>query len=156
MLTIIIHVKKLWLLPTIAIIIHIWSSPQFQIRCKNPNNWWQHYLSFYFYLFYSEGRRTLNVKICHYLSQTRFFGIIMQKNFFPTLFLLKFLVCTYLNQYLFYFMFVWNFSALHLFTMLILIFLKIGNKHNLTTQCGDKLFIKHNLHHIIETLYGHQ
>jgi len=56
----------------------------------------------------------------------------------------------------FYFMFVWNFSALHLFTMLILVFLKIGNKHNLTTQCGDELSIKHNPHHITEALYGHQ
>jgi hypothetical protein len=37
-----------------------------------------------------------------------------------------------------------------------LIFLNIGNKHNLTTQCEDELFIKHNPHHITEALYGHQ
>jgi hypothetical protein len=39
-----------------------------------------------------------------YIKQD-FLRLLCKRIFFPTLFLLKFLVCTYLNQYLFYFMF---------------------------------------------------
>jgi hypothetical protein len=53
-----------------------------------------------------------------YIKQD-FLRLLCKRIFFPTLFLLKFLVCTYLNQYLFYFMFLWNFCVLDLFTMLI-------------------------------------
>jgi hypothetical protein len=68
---------------------------------------------------------TLSVKILRYFHQTRYFwGVIRWRNFFsPTLLLLKFLLCTYLNHYKFHFisMFALSFDTLYLFDLLVLV-----------------------------------